>query len=88
MKNPLQKVKTLILALPEKDARLCEKYLSERNFEAILEIVESDIYKARKEESEDSPNESVSTLIKLRDELVTYMSYLEIPDDSDDYYDY
>lgn len=88
MKNPLKRVEELIPTLPEKDAKLCANYLSQRNFEAILEIVESDIYKARKKKSDELPDDYISSLIELKGELVTYMSYLDVPDNSDDYYDY
>lgn len=88
MKNPLKRVGELIPVLPEKDAKLCANYLSQRNFEAILEIVESDIYKARKKKSDELPDDYISSLIELKGELVTYMSYLDVPGNSDDYDDY
>lgn len=85
MKSPLKKIEELIPVLPEKDAKLCANYLSKRNFECILEIVESDIYKARKDDSDDIPDDYMSALIELKGELITYMSYLDIPDNYDDY---
>lgn len=85
MENPLKRVKELIPILPEKDAKLCENYLSQRNFECILEIVKSDIYKAKKKESDELPDDYISALIELEGELITYMSYLDILDNSDDY---
>lgn len=88
MKNPLKRVEELIPILPEKDAKLCANYLSQRNFEAILEIVESDIYKARKKKSDELPDDYITSLIELKGELATYMSYLDVPDNSDDYDDY
>lgn len=88
MKNPLKRVEELIPILPEKDAKLCANYLSKRNFEYILEIVESDIYKAKRKNPDELPDDYTTSLIELKDELVTYMSYLDVPDNSDDYYDY
>lgn len=85
MKSPLERVKKLIPALPGRDAKLCIDYLSKRNFEAILEIVQSDIYKARRKSADELPDDYISTLIELEGELVDYMSMLEIPDNSDDY---
>lgn len=85
MNNPLKRIKELIPVLPEKDAKLCMDYLSKRNFEYILEIVESDIYKARRENTEDLPDDYLSSLGELRCELQTYMSYLDVPGNSDDY---
>lgn len=85
MKNPLKTIEKLIPVLPNKDAELCKNYLSKRNFEAILEIVESDIYKERKKNLEEIPDDYMSSLIELKSELITYMSYLDIPDSSEDY---
>ena len=85
MKNLLKRVEELIPILPEKDAKLCANYLSQRNFEAILEIVESDIYKARKKKSDELPDDYITSLIELKGELATYMSYLDVPDYSNDY---
>lgn len=86
MKNPLKRIEELIPVLPGKDAKLCTDYLSKRNFEAILEIVDSDIYKEKiKGLSEESSDDYISALIELKGELITYMSYLDIdsPNDHD-----
>lgn len=88
MKSPLERMRRLIPILPGKDAKLCEDYLNQRNFEAVLEIVKSDIYKARKKKSDELPDDYISTLIGLEGELVSYMSILEVPDNSDEYDDY
>ena len=85
MKNPLKRVEELIKLLPGKDVKLCTDYLSNRNFECILEIVESDIYKAKRKNSDELPDDYLSTLIELKGELVTYMSYLDVSDYSNDY---
>lgn len=88
MKSPLERMRRLIPILPGKDTKLCEDYLNQRNFEAVLEIVKSDIYKARKKKSDELPDDYISTLIELEGELVSYMSILEVPDNSDEYDDY
>lgn len=88
MKNPLKIIEELISILPEKDAKLCVDYLSKRNFECILEIVKSDIYKAKKNNLDELPDEYLSSLIELEGELITYMSYIDVPDSSDNYDDY
>lgn len=67
---------------------IAKKYLKTRNFESILEIVESDLYKAEKDRFgrlEKIPDDYISSLTELRGELLTYMSYLEVPDNSDEY---
>lgn len=78
----------LIPILPEKDAKIVKKYLEKRDFQSVLEIVESDLYKANKTKTgklEEIPDDYVGALTELKGELLTYMSYLDIPDNSDDY---
>lgn len=85
MQGLLKKIHELISVLPEKDSRLAIKYLDKRDFQSVLEIVESDLYKAEKDKSEVNPDDYIIGLTELRSELLTYMSYLDIPDNSDDY---
>lgn len=88
MQSPLKRIEELIPSLPGKDAEIAKKYLKTRNFESILEIVESDIYKAEKARMvrlEEVPDDYTTALTELRGELLTYMSYLDVPDNSDDY---
>lgn len=85
MKNPLKRVKELIPVLPDKDAKICTDYLNKRNFEAVLEIVKSDIYKAGKESPYELQDDYISLLTELESELVNYISMLEVPGNSDDY---
>lgn len=87
-KNPLKRVEELIPNLPWKDAQLAKKYLENRDFQSVLEIVESDLYKAERAKLgrlEEVPDDYVSSLTELRGELLIYMSYLDVPDNSDDY---
>lgn len=81
-------MKELVSTLPEKDAKLVKKYLEKRDFQSVLEIVESDIYKAERakdERLEEVPDDYIVALTEMKGELMTYMSYLEVPDNSDDY---
>lgn len=81
-------MKELVSTLPEKDAKLVKKYLEKRDFQSVLEIVESDIYKAERakdERLEEVPDDYIVSLTEMKGELMTYMSYLEVPDNSDDY---
>lgn len=85
MQGLLKKIHELISILPEKDSRLAIKYLDKRDFQSVLEIVESDLYKAEKDKLEINPDDYIIGLTELRSELLTYMSYLDVPDNSDDY---
>lgn len=81
----LKRMKTLLNALPEKDRTICLEYLKQRDFEAIWEIVKSDIYKTRKNRIDNIPDTYESELIELECELISYMSVLDISDDYNDY---
>lgn len=75
--------------LPQKDAKLAGKLLSERKFEQLLEIIDSDIYLVRRDQLKETPKEeyvniSLEKLLQLRSELSEYMSYLVLPDDDID----
>lgn len=93
MSQPLHKIRELIKELPGKDSELCKRFLDERNFESILEIVESDIYKAKQKADpmelleESNEIDIISKLLELKSNLDEYMSYLYIPDNSDDLYE-
>ncbi len=79
MQNQLEKIRELIKILPNKDYKICEKYLEERKFQSILEIVRSDMYK-------DMPDENITKMFELESELGTYVAGLEVSDNSDDDY--
>lgn len=86
MKSPLKRIEELVQALPDKDEKLVRKYLEKRDFQSVLEIVESDLYKADITKQGDPgivPYDYIAALTEMRGELLTYMSYLEVPDNSE-----
>ena len=88
MKSSLNRIKSLVKVLPGKDSSLAIKFLDDRNFQALLEIVESDLYKAEKNDSNrqnNVVNEYIMSLTELRSELLDYMSYLDISEYEDNY---
>ena len=88
MKSSLNRIKGLIKVLPGKDLSLATEFLNNRNFQGILELVESDIYKAEKKDSnrqDNTLNDYIIALTELRSELLTYMSYLDISEYDDNY---
>lgn len=89
MKSQLERIQELIQVLPEKDAKLATKYLKLRLFDNVLEIVQSDLYKAEKEhiyKEEEIPDVYVLSLTELEGELISYMSYLDIPNNDYEYW--
>lgn len=93
MGQPLHRIRELIKELPGKDSVICQKFLEERDFESIMEITQSDIFKVRKSYNLDNTpegasyiDETISKLLELKANLEEYMSFLEVPDNSDDLY--
>lgn len=82
-KTPIQIMEELLCNLPEKDIKFAEKFIKERNFEALQELVISDIQKIEKKcnptslEPEDlKMEEALDALCKLRNEVESYLSLL------------
>ena len=88
MEQPLDKIRRLSKSLPERDIKFAEKYIESREFDKLLEIVESDIYMVQQNKSLEHPKEkfaniNLEELLRLRVAVDEYMSFLEIPDNSD-----
>lgn len=86
MKPSIKNIQVLLPYLPQKDAKIANKLLSERKFESLLEIIDSDIYLVRKDQLKETPKEeyvniNLENILQLRSELSEYMSYLVLPDD-------
>lgn len=93
MAQSLDIIRKLSRELPKKDADLARKFIEQREFEKLLEIVESDIYLVQQNELLEVPKEkfkgiNLEKLIELRGALEEYMSFLEVPDNSEEYDDY
>lgn len=91
MEQPLTIIKRLSQELPEKDKVLAEKFITNREFNKLYEIVESDIYMVQQNKSSDNPKEKFANtdldkLIDLRTTLDEYLSFIE-PLEPIEYYD-
>ena len=89
MEQPLNKIRRLSKSLPEDDIKFAEKYIASREFDKLLEIVESDIYLVQQNQLLENPKEKYTNidleeLLELKDAVDEYMSFLEVPDNSDD----
>lgn len=85
MSGPVERMKALIGSLPEKDIPLGHKFLGERNFESLKELVDSAIYKVKKSLKTDNPKEeylkiNLEDLVELKSEVDLYLAMLE-PDE-------
>lgn len=91
MEQPLNKIKRLSKSLPTKDSELAIKFIKSREFDKLLEIVESDIYLVQQNKLLDHPKEkfaniNLEELIELKEALEEYISFLELPYNSGNEY--
>lgn len=87
MEQPLDKIRRLSKNLPKDDIKFADKYIASREFDKLLEIVESDIYLVNQSNLSDNPKEKykdidLEELLELRNAIDEYMSFLDIPDSS------
>lgn len=53
---PVERVRKLFCNLPETDQGLAENFIQRRDFESLKELVDSAIYKVRKNARKENPN--------------------------------
>ena len=90
-KSPTEIIKSLLGCLPAKDLKLASKFLNERRFDSLKELVDSDVYiLSKKTKSSDfATQEMIDNLEKIRmlkTEVDEYYSLLypeEIYEDED-----
>ena len=90
MSEPVKRMKVLMCSLPERDIPLGHKFLNERNFDSLKELVDSALYKVRRSLKSDNPKEeylkvNLEDLNRLKSEVDMYIVQWEIPED--DMYD-
>ena len=86
MSEPVERMKALMDSLPEKDIPLGHKFLNERDFDSLKELVDSAIYKVKKSLKSDNPKDeymkvNLEDLNMLKSEVDMYIIQLEIPED-------
>ena len=86
MSNPVKRMKALMCSLPERDIPLGHKFLNERNFDSLKELVDSAIYKVKRSLKSDNPKEeylkvNLEDLSRLKSEVDMYIVQWEIPED-------
>ena len=86
MSEPVKRMKALMNSLPERDIPLGHKFLNERDFDSLKELVDSAIYKVKKSLKSDNPKEeyrkvNLEDLNMLKSEVDMYIIQLEIPED-------
>ncbi len=82
----LRQIQMLITNLPPRDIPLGRKFVEERNFESLKELVDSAIQidKNRKANCKESLVKDFTGLVTLKVKVDKYCSLLEIPEQEDD----
>ena len=96
MSEPVKRMKALICSLPERDIPLGHKFLNERSFDSLKELVDSAIYRVRRSLKSDNPKEeylkvNLEDLNRLKSEVDMYIVQWGIPEDdmyNEDFDDY
>lgn len=92
MEQPLNKIKRLSKSLPENDIQYADKFINNREFDKLLELVESDIFLVERNETLEIPKEKykdidLHDLIKLKMAIEEYRSFIEVPNSDNWIYD-
>ena len=80
MSTPVQRIKQLLSCVPEKDIPYANKFIKERDFEALRDLVKSDIQILLKKKDE-SLEEQIDNLRLLKTEIDSYLLLLGLEDD-------
>ena len=86
MSEPVKRMKALMCSLPERDIPLGHKFLNERSFDSLKELVDSALYKVRRSLKSDNPKEeylkvNLEDLNRLKSEVDMYIVQWDIPED-------
>lgn len=80
MSTPVQRIKQLLSCVPEKDIPYANKFIKERNFEALRDLIKSDIRILLKKKDE-SLEWQIDSLRLLKTEIDAYLLLLGLEDD-------
>ncbi len=92
MSNSLQNITTLITSLPNSDLSLGMKFLKNRQFESLKELVDSAIIRVKKNIKSDNPRAeyvevNMDKLNMLKAEVDVYFMQLELPQEEEEMYE-
>lgn len=94
----VERIRKLLNSLPKSDITLGEQFIQSRDFESLKDLVDSAIYKVRKNIKSENPKQEyldvdLTELSNLKAEVDVYLTQLEVPsneweEDLEDDYDY
>ena len=82
--KPIERIKKLLGSLPESDVNLGEQFIQSRDFESLKDLVDSAIFKTRKNVKSENPKQEyldvdLTELSNLKAEVDVYLTQLEVP---------
>lgn len=87
MSTPVERIESLLIYVPAKDIPFATKFLQERNFEALRDLVKSDI-QILKRKKDDSLEEQLDYLRELKSEVDSYLLMIGLEDEGEDETDF
>lgn len=96
--EPVERIKRLTQYLPKGDIALAHTFIDSRDFESLKDLVDSAIFKTRKNIKSENPKQEyldvdLTELSNLKAEVDVYLTQLEVPsneweeDIEEEYYD-
>ena len=84
----VERMRKLINQLPKSDIPLGERFINERQFESLQELVDSAIFRVNKNVRRDNPKEEylkvdLWELKKLKAEVDVYVEQLQLPSEEE-----
>ena len=77
MKSLLERIKDLIKFLPKNDIKYAKSFLSKREFDNLIDIIDSDIYLIENDTQDKYLDINLEELYKLEELVEEYTSYLD-----------
>ena len=82
--KPIERMRKLLNSLPKSNITLGEQFIQSRDFESLKDLVDSAIYKTRKNIRSENPKEEylevdLTELSNLKAEVDVYLTQLEVP---------
>lgn len=86
MSTPLHRIEKLLSFIPAKDIPFATSFIERRDFEALRDLVKSDIRILKRERKKELENQ-IEQLMKLKSEIESYLILLgDIGSDSEDFW--
>lgn len=82
MATPVERIKSLLENIPAKDIPYATKFLNDRDFESLRDLVKSDIQILRKKHDE-ALAEQIDLLRELKAEIDAYLLMIGLEEDGD-----